>query len=218
MEEKLYFAPANYGKGAKRAEKTADSLATQKKSKEKKNHKILKLGGFLLILAIAIIVIIWLLHGKTTTSGQYPENVKNEALTCESSTVAYPKITKANSDSKKLKINLIFNNDAKLKNTSLVYTIYYDDEEEVKKAEAFAHAEFNLGLNANGYSSTKFNNKFARYNNSLIISLFANASEIDEYTAPYFMIERDDYKFPETIVEYEEMYEAQGFSCNSTKE
>ncbi|MBQ6605584.1 hypothetical protein IJH66_01225 [Candidatus Saccharibacteria bacterium] len=208
MEEKrLYFEPEFSGNKKHKKEKS-----------KKGEHKFLKLFFFLLFLLIMVLIIIWLLRGSKTVSGQYPANVKNEALICESEEIAYSKITKAISDNKNLKINILFDSDNKLKNASLIYTLYYDNEDEVKRAEAFAHAEFNLGLNDNGYSSSKFNNKFARYPDRLIISLFANSSDIDEYTAQYFMINQEEYHFPETISEYKKMYDSQGFSCESTEE
>lgn len=204
MEEKLYFAPANYGKGAKHAKKT----------KEKKNHKILKLVSFLLLIAAITIVLIWLLHGNTTTSGQYPASIKNEALNCETDALSYPKITSATSSKKNLKINAIFTNENKLKTIALIYTLYFNNEEETRRAEAFSHAEFNLGLNDQGYSSSTFENKFARYSDRLIISLFGNSSTLDEYTVSYFMLDG----IPADIEEYAEKYQAQGFICNRQKE
>lgn len=93
MEEKLYFKPADYGKGKKKAEKD--------KPKEKENHKVAKLIGILLFLLIVVVIIIWLLRGKITTTGQYPENVKIESLKCESAKVhtrksQKPPVTKRN--------------------------------------------------------------------------------------------------------------------------
>ncbi|MBR2587354.1 hypothetical protein IKE71_03230 [Candidatus Saccharibacteria bacterium] len=49
-------------------------------------------------------MIILLLHGKTTTSGQYPASVCNESLTCESKSITYEKVNQVNSDDKDLKI------------------------------------------------------------------------------------------------------------------
>lgn len=208
LEEKLYFAPANYGKSAKHS----------KKSKEKKNHKILKLGGFLLALAIIIIVIIWLLHGKTTTTGQYPENVRNESLSCIDTAKKYDPAGPIDSDTKSLKINAIFRGSETLKEISLVYTLEYASEKEAYEHEAISHAHFNKSLGASSYPISKFSNKYARYDNKLIISLTANLNEIDSVSAPYFLISLDEDRevAVKSIDEYQSMYEAQGFICENT--
>ena len=215
MEEKLYFKPASYGKGKKKKQ------AEQKgKPENKKNHKSLKLVIVLLVLAIIVAVIIWLLHGKTTTTGQYPANVKNKAVNCESGTLTYPKITSVTSDKRNIKINLIFNEKDELKSISLTYALFYDSEEAVKRAEAFSHAEFNLGLNEQGYNASAFENKFARLSDQLIISLFGDASTVNEYNASYFMISDTEStsSLPKTIKEYTDRYQKQGFTCNTSQE
>lgn len=212
LEEKLYFAPADYGKGAhKRKEK-------QENKKEGKNHRAIKLGGFLLFLAIIIVVIIWLLHGKTTTSGQYPENVRNESLTCVSNATTYEKTSDVNSDDKELKVSMVFNGTETLSSASLKYTLRFGSYSEAYSAEAISHAQFNLALQALGYDASKFNNKFSIMDNELVISLSANLDKsIDDATRSYFLI---DYvkgdQLPRTITEYRANYEKQGFSCTST--
>ncbi len=208
MEEKLYFAPANYGKGAKHA----------KKSKEKKNHKILKLVSFLLFLAIIAVIIIWLLHGNTTTSGQYPENIRNESLVCESNDITYEKVSRVNSDNKELKISMVFVGSDTLSSGSLKYTLKYSSYGEAHDAEAISHAQFNLGLQRLGYDSSKFNNKFSTIDNELVITLnFSAKSEIDDTTRSYLLLNYDSNdKLPSTLPEYRQNYEQQGFACTST--
>ena len=214
MEEKLYFAPADYGKGAKMKAHAAKKAQTQ----EKKNHRFLKLGGFLLILTIAIIIIIWLLHGKTTTTGQYPENVRNESLSCTNNAKKYDPAGPIDSDTKSLKINAIFRGSEALKEISLIYTLEYASEKEAYEHEAISHAHFNKSLGASSYPISKFSNKYARYDNKLIISLTANLNEIDSISAPYFLISLDEDRevVVKSIDEYQSMYEAQGFICENT--
>lgn len=211
LEEKLYFKPGNYGKGKKKkqAEQEVDN------SPEKKDHKALKLISLLLFLLIIVIVIIWFLRGKTTTSGRYPENIKKEALICESDSLDYSKITSVTSDKKNIKINLIFGNDGALDSISLIYTMYFNDESAVRTAEAKAHAEFNLGLNSIGLPHDEFDNKFARYSDRLIVSLFGNRTDIDEYKSSYFMLNdiRSEADIPKTIDDFLNKYTASGIEC-----
>ena len=124
MEEKLYFKPADYGKGKKR------KRAEEDEPKEKKNHKALKLIGVLVFLTILIVVIIWLLQGKTTTTGRYPANVRNESLSCLATDKAYEPANRISSDNKELKIDMIFYGAEKLSSVSLKYTLTFASSEE----------------------------------------------------------------------------------------
>ena len=175
MEEKLYFKP---------------ELSEKKKGKtnSKKDHRFLKLFSFLLMLLIIILVIIWLLRGKTTVSGQYPENVSNESLSCASNSVKPPKLSSIDSDEKELKINAVFRGTDELKSLSLIYTLNYPTEDEAYKNEAISHAELNESLSASGFSVSSFKNKFSRYDGKLIISLSINKTEINEFSAPFFLL------------------------------
>lgn len=212
MEEKLYFKPANYGRGKKKEQ------AEQKgEPKEKKNHKALKLIGILLFLLIVVIIIIWLLHGKTTTTGQYPENIRNESLSCVSKTKKYSIVDLVDSDEKELKINAIFNGEDSLKNISIIYTLIYATENDAYRSESVAHAELNETLTAAGFNTNKFSNKFARYNERLIISLTANGSELNEFSSRFFELNLNDTDdFPKTLTDFRKVYETTGFSCEST--
>ena len=214
MEEKLYFKPGNYGKGRKKkqTEQKVDNAP------EKKDHKAIKLISLLLFLLIVIIIIIWLLHGKTTTSGQYPANVRNESLTCESKSIVYEKVNQVNSDNKELKINMVFNGVDSLSSASIKYTLRYDSNTEAHNAAAIAHAQFNIGLQELGYDSSKFNNKISEIGSDLVITLNATSkTEINEKTASYFLLSQTkDGTYPESLSEYRQNYELQGFSCTST--
>jgi len=213
LEEKLYFKPANYGKGKK--QQTEQRV---EKDTERKSHRVFKLVCLLLFLLIIVLIIIWLLHGRTTTSGHYPEDIKNEALTCVATDLIPPKINSIDSENKEIKINAIFNGKDTLKNISLIYTLSYTDSNEAYGAEAKSHAEFNKSLVASGFTIDKFSSKFARFDNRLIISLTASSGEITEISAPYLMIAKNDNGKIKvgSIFELQKNYEAQGFSCTNT--
>ena len=211
MEEKLYFQPENYGK---------KEYKEPKKKSEKKDHGILKLLGFLLFLAIIVLIIIWLLRGKTTTSGQFPANVRNESLVCESSNITYQKVDSIDSDDKNLKISMVFNGEASFSSASLKYTLHFASSGEAHSAEAVSHAQFNLALQALGYDAGKFNNKFSEIGSDLIITLnLSSGKTLDDTTRSYFLVEyTDSGNLPETLSEYRHNYESQGFACTSTVE
>lgn len=208
MEEKLYFKPENYGKKKESKEKPTS---------EKKDRKGLKLAIFFLVLLIIILIILWLLRGKTTVSGRYPENVKNESLTCISTNLTPPKLSGAISQDKEVKINAVFYGSEELKSLSLIYTLHYSSSDEAYGYEAKSHAEFNKALGTSGYEVNKFKNKFSRYDSDLIISLFASANDVDQISAPYFMLTvDDDGNVATTLSEYRTDYESQGFTCESS--
>ena len=207
MEEKLYFSPANYGKGAKR-----------KQEKPAKDHRARKLVIFLLFLIIIILIILWLLRGRTTISGQYPENVKNESLVCSSNSLIPPKMTYLDSSEKEVKISAIFRGGTELKSLFLVYSLAFESGDAAYAAEAKSHAKFNESLYTLNYKVDKFDNKFARYENNLSITLNISKSELDEASAPFFMLTPDDHLkiTQETLSDFKQIYEAQGFKCEST--
>lgn len=208
MEEKLYFKPANYGKGKKKE---------QTETKEKGNHKALKLIGLLLFLLIIIVVIIWLLRGKTTVTGRYPENVKSESLECVSNQTIYQKVDKVDSADKELKITMIFYGESGLSSGSLKYTLRLDDHLKAAQTESILHSQFAKNLVASGHKFEEFDNKFTVMDGDLVITLHLSDGKIDERSKDYFLVEQTAAKaFPKTLSEYRNNYEAQGFTCKSS--
>lgn len=210
MEEKLYFKPGNYGKGRKKkqTEQKVDNAP------EKKDHKAIKLISLLLFLLIVVIAIVWLLRGKTTTSGQYPENIKNESLSCVSTTTVYEKVNERVADSRELKINAVFYGKNRLSSIGVRYTQEFPSGNDAYAAHAFLQAQFWGELQKLGYSHSHFNNKFSLMDNVLVLTLQTEASEVDELTREYFLINRDNP--PTTLEEYRQNYESQGFACTSS--
>lgn len=209
MQDKLYFQPEDYGSGKK-------EYKEPKKKSEKKDHRILKLLGFLLFLLIIILIILWLLRGRTTVSGQYPENVKNEYLDCVSEEIDYAKLGNydVTTKEKELEITATFKGGDTLTMISVKDKLTFFSNHDAVIAEARAHANFNFSLRGPGYDTNKFDNKFSIVGEKLIVNLTGKAGEIDEYAKDYFLIESD--KIPETLAEYKDEYEAQGFTCTSS--
>ncbi|MBQ3261262.1 hypothetical protein IJH29_01235 [Candidatus Saccharibacteria bacterium] len=218
MEEKLYFQPAKYGNGQKKKTHAAPKTADKEVHKKGKNHKAVKLVCFLLFLAVIVFIILYFLRGKTTTTGQFPANVRNESLVCQSSNIAYKKVSNIDSPEKTLKINMIFNGTDSLSSASLKYTLAFASYSEAYSAEAISHAQFNLGLQSLGYDASKFNNKFSILDNVLdIVVNFSSSTTIDEVTKDYLLVEEtSNGNLPITLSEYQHNYEQQGFTCTST--
>ena len=117
MEEKLYFKPADYGKVIEKKDKPEKPDGSNKND----NHHIRNLILFLALIAIIVLIILWLLHGKTTIRGQYPENIKNESLSCISTTAIYEKADERIADKRELKINAVFYGENNLSAIGLRY-------------------------------------------------------------------------------------------------
>ena len=193
----------------------------QKKKKPRILGMILRLILAIGVIVVLVLVLINLLKGESSVKGEYPANIKNNAVTCKSSLIKYPKITKAESDDTELDITMIFRGEEELKSISLTYTMKFEDEEAVKKAETFSHAEFNFGLEEQGYNSSAFNNKFSRYGKELIITLFAESNAFNDKAAQYFLLndsEEENSKFamPTNLKTFMKAYQNRGFTCTST--
>ena len=216
MEEKLYFKPADYGAGKKKEKQRRE----QPDKADKKDRRALKLVIFLTFIALIILAILWLLRGKTTISGQFPANVRDESLVCESDKITYEKVNQINSENKNLKISMVFNGKESLKSADLKYTLTFGSYSEAYSAEAISHAQFGLGLQTLGFDLSKFSNKFSIIDNVLDISLHLSSEKgVDDATRSYFLINyKDDNSLPLDLSEYRQNYESQGFTCASTTE
>ena len=211
MEEKLYFKPANYGKGKKKEQTEQKS---EPKTKTKQNHKALKLVIVLLILAIVVAIIIWLLHGKTTTTGQYPANVKNEYLDCASNSITYPKVGEVDSDKKELKATMVFLGQQELSSISIKYTLMFSDEEKAHFAEPIVNTRFheNIAQVIDQYSA--FNNKVTLLDDTVIVTLHASKNDLVDLAKEFFMINKNDN--PVSLYDFKTNFESQGFACKAS--
>ncbi|MBR3256790.1 hypothetical protein IKG02_00655 [Candidatus Saccharibacteria bacterium] len=210
MEEKLYFKPE--------PSKKKQTGQRVEKAKVKSSHRIIKLVCLLLFLLIIILIIIWLLRGKTTTIGEYPANIKNESLECISNELIYDKLGsfEPKPQETKLTVTAVFTSDDELKSISLKNLLTFSDNSEAIVAEARTHANFNIGLRAYNYSTSKFNNKFSIMNDRLLINLSAKSKEYDEFSKDYFLIPHESY--PKTLSDFKTVFESQKFVCKNSSE
>ena len=207
LEEKLYFKPANYGKGKKKEQ-----------IKVKGNHKVFKLIGLLLFLLIIIVIIIWLLHGKTTVTGRYPENIKNESLECNIANLTYEKTNRISPAKTDTKVTMIFYGLDQLSSINFRYTMHLASNKEAGEAEAITHVQLAENLADSGLSYEEFNNKFTRVDSDLTLSLYSSEELKKDTMHGYFLINKlqDTNQYPSALKEYRKNYEAQGFTCKSS--
>ena len=211
MEEKLYFKPGDYGKGIKKEKQLGRNT-----SGETNSHRVRNLVLFLIFLIIIVLVILWLLRGKTTTSGQYPANIRTESLKCTSSNISYDKIGVVGDSAvqKELSLTFLFQESGELNSVSLKDTLTFTTPNEAVDAEAIAHATFNKGLAARGYDSGKFSNKFSVMDNKFVVTLHNN-SQFDDDAKEYFLLNSDDEL--KDLSDYSSFYKNKGFVCETTK-
>ena len=169
------------------------------------------------VIALIVIALILAMKGETKTTGNYPDDVEGESLTCESHSVKYPFFANNNGKSRHLKITANFY-DKKLSAISLAYTLYYDTEDQIKASEAQNHASMNISFGENGLGSDAFDINYSMMSDSLKTVLYINANDYNTTSAKYFMIDVKEQKdLPDTIREFNKIYNSQGFSCSTTK-
>ena len=194
----------------------SNSNQSQSESRKRRTSRFFKLGAFLLVLAIVIFVLILILKGKETTTGEFPNVVKNEALTCKKANTTYSKINALSSSSQEIAVTMIFIETTSLNRISLDYTLYYDSFEASKRAEASAHAQFSAHLAEDHFSFTEFTNKFAPMKDRLKVSVYGGPEDLTSNTrASYFMLDAEKSTL-ETLEDFREAYETEGFKCTST--
>ena len=79
------------------------------------------------------------------------------------------------------------------------------------------HNQFNIGVQNAGYSAGKFNNKFTVMDNKLVVTLSIPNGKLDDFAKSYYLIPSES-NLPMTLKEYKEIYESQGFTCESSIE
>lgn len=196
-----------------------ESSLTQPKSKSKKHRSNLpvQFGVFLIVLAVIIVVLVFLLRGRETTTGEFPNPVTNEALTCKKNSVAYTKISTLGSKSQEIAVTMIFNGTTSLNKISLDYTLKFDSAAAATDSiKATAQEQFTNYLSIDKFSFTEFNNKFSLIKDKLLVSLYGDSTDLESSArASYFMLDTKK-STPKTLEDFRKAYEKQSFKCTST--
>lgn len=181
-------------------------------NKQQKYLKISIISMFATLALVVVIVILNLLNGSVTVSGQYPGSEKTYSLTCNSSTWDYPIFNYINTNKKEVKIIAIFDNENMLHRISLLYVLTYDNSSTAKHSRDVNHAAQNLsyadrGLNADALLASYYTN-----DGIFQFNISANSDEINGNTDIYFSLGDilDGNYTKETV---ERAYTSQGFNC-----
>lgn len=193
--------------------------SSEKKKSKEDNKKKARIAICILILGVVALIIglILLMRGSTTTTGEYPEDVKQASLICRANNFSYPIFTYDNSVKKETEVKVIFGV-KEFSSISLTQTMFYNDKDDVTASEAFSHADMNKSFGRDSLGADALGVSYARLEDRMKMSLYVNASKIDVVTAKYFLIDRySDYTLPRTLAELKKNYENKGFSCSTSE-
>ncbi|MBR2587387.1 hypothetical protein IKE71_03405 [Candidatus Saccharibacteria bacterium] len=210
MEEKLYFKPASYGKGNKKKDEPEKTI------KSKKNdYRARSLVIFLILVVIIVLVVLWFLRGKTTITGQYPANVRNEYLDCAANNIVYAKVGSVDSKQKELRATMVFLGKEELSSISIKYTLEFADKAAASYAEPIVSTRFheNIAKVIDQYGA--FNNKVTLLDDTIVVTLHASKTDLEnELAKEFFLIPKAES--PTTLSDYREAFESQGLTCTSS--
>lgn len=184
-------------------------VSSPKKIEKKSKTSWFLIIGISLVLVAIVLMIYFFLQGETKVTGGWPEPEKSESLSCEVEGLTYPLFKYDNSSKKTTKVTAIFNDD-RLEKMSLVHQQYYNNSSEIEQSEAENHAAMNLRMQDEGLGPDALGMHFARLSDSLKMSLYADASEINGSTVKYFELEGVSKYDEDTI---RTAYEQKGFGC-----
>lgn len=182
-----------------------------------KTRKLISVILILDVIIILIVVLILAMQGNTTTTGENPDNIEGQSLTCKSHSIKYPVFVNNDTNARDLKIVANFY-DKELSAISLEYILFYDTESQITASEAQNHAAMNMDFGKNGFPADAFNINYSKLNNALKTVLYIDKNDFNIASAKYFMVEVHEKKdLPGTIDDFEKFYESQGFSCSKSK-
>ncbi len=196
-------------------------MNNQDNSRKRDKHRQVSLKKFILplILVIVIIIIVLLLRGKNTVTGANPEDVHTKTMICEKEGDTYDKVIDLSPETKKYKVNMIFDGADKLQSLSFQYIMTFDSDERADTARHHVSVTFAESLNKYGYAFDEFSNKLTHIDKDLTIELFAKNEDITKKSASFFKIAlpTSNAALPTSMADYRENYTDQGFSCDLVK-
>jgi len=189
---------------------------TKNKSKKKTAKTILIVLISLILVALVVVGLLLLLNGKTTTSGTKHQNEKSASLICNGTNIDYPKLQKYKNPATETRVTIIFGYDT-LASIGLLYTMTYTNESEAESAKTVLTSSLGSEVGKSGLGHSAMNNKFNSRENYLTLNLFSKTDELNDKTAPYYLINTSSKQLSNwTIEDYTKNYQAQGFSCKES--
>lgn len=169
------------------------------------------LGAVLVVVAI-VLLILFFTRGETTTSGDFPDDEPTISTTCTSKIVNYPFFTTEGAKKKEMDIKVVANKD-KIGTISLVYKLYFDSEDERKANRDRNHYDMNMRFSEDKMEADSLGATYSMLSDSFKFTLFADASDLNNTTMKYFMLEdlKNNGGYPYASVK--KTYQSKGFNC-----
>jgi len=187
------------------------------KTAKSNNKKLwLLIVGIVLVCVAIVCIVLFLIQGQTTVSGNFEGNDKAEYLTCESKITPYTLFNYDESDAKSLKVTATFSDD-KLSGISLTYKLTYNDPEKLTLSEAKNHAAVNLKAQEEKLGADPYNAKYTKTEDTLQLTMTAEGEEITNKALKYFMLKSQSSGTPYTQDKVSKMYAEQGLKCEKHK-
>lgn len=171
----------------------------------------LVIAGTLLICVAVVCLLLFLMNGKTTITGENEGTKVQEKIVCTSNDTAYPLFSYDNSDQKSIEVTATFQDD-ELDSIALIYKLYYSDAEMIEKSESVNHGELNILSQDEGFGPDAFNATYGKLKDALQLSLFAKKDDLNNKAMKYFMLSKLNMT-PYTQEKITKLYNEQGLDC-----
>ena len=181
---------------------------------KKKSKKSLYISIAVVVVVLILVFVIWFfMKGEVKTTGNYPNDVTPESLSCKARNIDYEyfgndKVTSSNN----VQINAIFYNN-KIDTISLVRKMTYLDADTAKIWSDAHEGNMNLSFYSNNMGSYSLGATYTIDNNVAQMSLYAKTDELNDTSIKYFMLD----KLPKNMDEYKKGYSEKGFTCEVVK-
>lgn len=156
---------------------------------------------------------LWLIFSQRSTNTTLPsaEPSVSSSLFCSATTPKNPILT-ANSESTSYKVYALFL-DKKLDNIYYEYNGAFTDAQSAKTAEATLHADYNIYAGSHGFNAESYTPSFTIRDNSLKISLYAEANELTSSALPIFFLNKSTSLDQLTEDKIESQLKSNNFTC-----
>lgn len=179
-------------------------------NKEDKNKNWIYLFvGVICIVVVVVLVVLLFLQGDTKITGE-GEVTMSESISCEAEDFWYPFFTYDNSNSKSIKINILFDDNEKMETISIVYRLGYDDEMLAKESKAINHAAMGKLFEADSIMVDSFESRYSDMGDAMQMDMYARAKEINGVTAKYFLLNGSNNYNRDTLTKN---YNDKGLNC-----
>ena len=162
-----------------------------------KNGKNTFITIFLIVLIVGVFIcaLFYFTKGKVTVSGSFQDDEQNSSLQCITNDLSYPFFRYDESIDKTTEVNAIFYSN-KLGSISIIYTLYYDNIEQVDGSEAQNHASMGIYFAEDGLGADPFSAHYSKQQNKMSMTLYAKAPELNKISGKYFLIKGIDIDSP----------------------